>query len=121
MGLSKGFIRSDKCSDPAKGIKVHFAEKQTAFIETCKRVLLPSAQPVGVIVDESKGPFVKCAGSTLLLECDGGSLFITNDHVAEELLRRDKLCPGCRLASLDLIQQTDLSSEMQALMLRVLA
>jgi hypothetical protein len=69
---------------------MHFTPKVNAFVESCKEVLLPSIHPVGVIQNNTEDTFVKCAGSSLLLENDGNCLFITNAHVAKKLLNRDK-------------------------------
>ncbi len=71
-------------------MNAHFTPNVNKFIEICKRILLPSIHPVGVIQYNGEEAFVRCAGSTLLLEDDGNSLFITNAHVAEELLTCDK-------------------------------
>ena len=79
---------------------MNFTPNVNEFIETCKRVLLPSIHPVGVIQHNSGDAHVSCAGSTLLLEKDDNSLFVTNDHVAEALLNRDKASSWVQIGNL---------------------
>ncbi len=95
-------------------MKVHFTPKVNAFVETCKRVLLPSIHPVGVIQQNSEDDaFVRCAGSALLLEHDDNSLFITNNHVAEALLNHDKASAWVQIGGLSLTQVPDLFSRIR--------
>ena len=81
-------------------MKANFTPDVNKFIEICKTTLLPSIHPVGVIQHNSCDAYVSCAGSTLLLEKDDNLLFITNAHVADALLNRDKASSWVQIGDL---------------------